>query len=111
MHGLNCSGSVSVKTNAPEKSLCIEMFIEVSRLGSSSTSLRYAAVYIKGNSYLLLCANEMTLLSIFDRAISVCNLDYHNTGKFSKVTKYPVVLLTEDESVFFSWIYIPVKSE
>ena len=66
-------------------SSCIEMSIVVSTMDITTASLRDSAISKIGNSYLQLCANAMTSLSIFDIAVSVYKLDFHNNGKFEKV--------------------------
>ena len=82
LRGINCGGSVSAKNNIPALYSCIKAFILVSHMDNPTDSPKCSEISIIGNSYLQLCANSMTSLSIVYRAITVWYLYCHNTGKF-----------------------------
>ncbi len=86
-------------TSAPELSSCMETFTVVFPIVRFMASAIKQTMLMIGNSSLQQMNRAMILASIFDRAVSVCNFDCHNTGQSAKVMINPVQLLAHAGSV------------
>ena len=80
----------------------MEKLIVVSPMRIPTASPRGFIIPMIGNNYPQQRAKSMISSSIVYRAVSVCNFDYDNTGKSSKVITYPVIIFTHYGSVGFS---------
>ena len=111
---------IDLRSKLRWKSLChnqyyiiILMNIHINFIISNKNSkwfIKKVFIYIIGNKYMQQWSKAIILSSIVDSVVLFFNSNFHNTGKSAKVIMYPVLILTYDGSVGFSWPYIPEKS-